>query len=189
MRRINAKDMRSLVSFLGLALLLVCSFGCGGPSSSEGSGGESSSAASSGDVPELTDELIRERINYAFVRNIPEETGNGEAMNWTFIEREPKEISIVDKKIQGDRATVVLDIKTRSSPRARGPRALSGQIRTEWMLRSGWVLRQWEIVNTENISMKYKKLPDVPPDNANANLPHPGSNSDLPKLAVPDSDD
>jgi hypothetical protein len=74
---------------------------------------------------------------------------------------------VLEKKIEGDHATVVLDIKTRSGPHARGPRALAGQIRTEWELRSGWVLRQWEIVGTENISMKYKKLLAPPEQNSN----------------------
>jgi hypothetical protein len=88
-------------------------------------------------------------------------------MNWTFIPNEPKEITIVDKKIEGDHATIILDIKTSSGPRASGPRSLAGQIRTEWQLKTGWVLRKWEIVETENISMKYKNLPKPSPDNSN----------------------
>jgi hypothetical protein len=43
----------------------------------------------------------------------------------------------------------------------RNPRSLAGQIRTEWELKTGWALRKWEIVETENISMKYKNL--LPP--------------------------
>ena len=178
------KDGRAAFLLSSLVLLLACSFGCA-PSASPRDSSENSSSSALGDVPELTDEVIRDRINFAYVRQIPEENGNGEPMNWTFIRQEPKEISIVDKKIDGEHATVVLDIKTRSGPRARGPRYLAGQIRTEWQLRSGWVLRKWEIVDTENISMKYRKLPDMPPDNAN--LPQPGQNSDLPKPPVPDS--
>lgn len=163
--------------FFGAVLLVVCTFGCGGPASPDST---ESSSASSGDVPALTDDMIRERINYAFVRNITEENGTGEPMNWTFMPEEPKEISIVEKQIQGDHATVVLDIKTRSGPRARGPRALAGQIRTEWQLRTGWVLRQWEIVDTENVSMKYTKLPN-PPSLDNSNIPGAPGNSSPPK--------
>jgi hypothetical protein len=170
MQGTRTKDLRAIflvLSFLGVALLLACSFGCGGPAASSDSG-----QGPAGDVPELTDDMIRDRINYAYVRNITEENGTGEPMNWTFMHEEPKEISIVDKQIQGDHATVVLDIKTRSGPRARGPRALAGQIRTEWQLRTGWVLRQWEIVDTENISMKYTKLPTAPSlDNSNSAKP------------------
>jgi hypothetical protein len=73
----------------------------------------------------------------------------------------------VDKQIEGSRATVLLDIKTRSAPRARSQRYLAGQIRTEWALKTGWVLRKWEIVDTENISMKYKNLPNPPAEDAN----------------------
>jgi hypothetical protein len=171
-----------MLCFFGAVLLVVCTFGCGGPASPDST---ESSSASSGDVPALTDDMIRERINYAFVRNIPEENGTGEPMNWTFMHDEPKEINIVEKKIEGDHATVVLDIKTRSGPRARGPRALAGQIRTEWQLRTGWVLRQWEIVDTENISMKYKALAQPPPDNTN--LPAPAANSNPPKSPMQNS--
>ena len=175
MRETSAKNMRGRSlpsSVLGLALLLALSFACGGPPASPGEAGQGSA---SGDVPELTDDLIRERITYTYVRKIPPESGDGEPMNWTFMHDEPKEITIVDKKVEGDHATVILDIKTRSGPRTRAPRSLEGQIKTEWALRTGWVLRQWEIVDTENISMKYKTL-EKPPDNAN--LPQPTDDDD-----------
>jgi hypothetical protein len=111
--------------------------------------------------------MINERINGAFLRDVPEENGAGEPTNWNFIHSEPKEIAVVDKQVGGDKATIVLDIKTRSSPRSREQRYLAGQIRTEWELRTGWVLRQWEIVDTENISMKYRNLPKPAQDNSN----------------------
>lgn len=145
-----------LSAFLGLALLLACSSACA-PDSSPGDGKQSSSASST-DAPELTDEMIRQRINYRHIREIPEENRAAAPINWTFIENEPKEIRIVEKKIEGARATIVLDIKTLTASNAREPRQLAGQIRTEWLLRTGWVMRQWEIVETENISMKYKNL-------------------------------
>ena len=98
---------------------------------------------------------------------MPEENGKGEPISWRFDEDEPKEIAVVEKKMDGTRATIVLDIKTRSAPGWRNPRALAGQIRTEWKLETGWALRQWEIKQTENISMKYKNLPK--PDAQNSN--------------------
>jgi hypothetical protein len=147
-------------TFLGLALLLACSFGCA-PSSSNESG------SASNDLPELTDEIIRERINFAYIREIPEENGVGDPINWNFDEDEPKEIAVVEKQVQGERATVVLDIKTRSAAYMRNPRSLAGQVRTEWELKTGWVLRKWEIVETENISMKYKGIPKPPGQNSN----------------------
>ena len=164
--------MRSLIPLLlSLAILLIA---CGGPpASSDGA------ASSSGEVPEITDELIYDRINDAWVREVPPEdmgppgdTAPHEPIFWNFDHDEPKEITVVDKQQNGTHATIVLDIKTSSAPRARGAnRHLSGQIKTEWELRTGWALRRWEIVGTENISMKYKDLPKPPPDNTNIERP------------------
>ena len=154
-----------LSSFLGLALLLACSFGCA-PSSSQGDGKQSQPASAS-DIPEITDEKIREEINDAYVREVPEENGAGEPINWGFDEEEPKEFMVVEKQTEGERATIIIDIKTTSAPGARTPRQLAGQIRTKWELQTGWVLRRWEIVETENISMKYKNLPKPPASNSN----------------------
>ena len=51
--------------------------------------------------------------------------------------------------------------------KAKTVRYLSGRLRTEWELKSNLVFRRWEIVWTENISMKYKDVPN--PESANAN--------------------
>jgi hypothetical protein len=154
-------------TFLLLSLItasLMASLACAPPSTQ----GDGSGTASNANEPlEITDEMINERINGAFIRDVPEENGTGEPTNWTFIPSEPKEITVVDKQVNGDKATIILDIKTSSSPRSREQRYLEGQIRTEWELRTGWVLRQWEIVNTENISMKYKNLPSKTPEDSN----------------------
>lgn len=162
MPEINAKRM----TFLGLALLVACSFGCA-PSSQHNDGTQGSSASATNEIPEITDELINEQINNTGIRNVPEENGAAEPTSWNFDEDEPKEIVVVEKQMDGNRATIILDIKTTSAPRARDPRYLAGQIRTEWQLRTGWVLRKWEIVETENISMKYRNLPKPPAQNSN----------------------
>jgi hypothetical protein len=169
----------SLLSFVGLALMLTITFGCGGPPPAA-----NSASGPSGEIPELTDEIIHERINDAWVREVPpaETATNGanaanatnaangnsltnlplEPISWGFSRDEPKEIVVVDKQMNGTKATIVLDIKTGSSPRSRNNLQLAGQIRTEWELRTGWVLRKWEIVDTENISMKYRRFPKSP---------------------------
>lgn len=152
-----------LSTLAGLILLLGFSTGCA-PSSSTGRGGESSSGTS--EIPELTDGMIQERINYTGIREVPEENGAADPISWSFDESEPKEISVVEKKIEGDRATLVLEIKTRSAPKSSKPRELQGRIRTEWRLQTGWVLRRWEIVDAENISMKFKNLPKPPEQNS-----------------------
>ena len=141
-------------SILGFALLATCS--CGPPSSQQGT------SPGPTDVPELTDELIHERINDAWIREVPEANGAAEPITWSFDESEPKEIAVVEKQVDGTRATIVLDVKTGSAPRSRNNLQLAGQIRTKWALQTGWVLRRWEIVETENISMKYKSLPKSP---------------------------
>ena len=166
MRRVRSAERRAflLSSFLGAVLLLAGSFGCA-PSASQGEGSSSASSASN-DLPELTEDVIRERINQAGVREVPEESAAAEPINWSFDEDEPKEIAVVEKRIEGERATVVLDIKTRSTPNARNQRYLAGQIRTEWALETGWALRRWEIVGTENISMKFRNLPKPPAQNS-----------------------
>jgi hypothetical protein len=145
-------------------LFLLGSFACGGPA---GGGNPGQSDSGSPGIPELTDEIIRERINEAWVREVPDETGAAPPITWRFFQSEPKEIKVIEKKVEGTRASVVLDIKASSSPRSREQRQLAGQIRIDWELNAGWVLRQWEIVETENISMKYKNLPKPPAQDPN----------------------
>jgi len=153
---------------LGIALLLVsCSTGCAPSSSKEGDGKQSPADSASNNLPEITEDMIQERINDAFVREVPEENGAAEPIVWGFDEDEPKEIAVIEKQMEGARATIILDIKTRSASYVRNPRSLAGQIRTNWELKTGWVLRKWEIVKTENISMKYKNLPKPPAQNSN----------------------
>src|SRR5881392_1413264 len=100
---------KSIILFIVL-LVSAC-----GPSSQQ----QSSSGPGSTDIPELTDDVIRERINNAWVSDVPAENGTSQTISWGFAENEPKEIAIVEKQIDGTHATVVLDIKTGSSPRAR----------------------------------------------------------------------
>ena len=147
---------------LAAALLIAGTSACGPPSSQSGDQGSSSTGASEA-TPELTKEVIDKRINDARVYDVMPENPPGDPITWGFDEDEPKEITVVEQKVEGNRATVVLDIKTGSSPRARVRRHLAGQIRTDWELSTGWLLRRWEIVNTENISMKYKDDPPPPP--------------------------
>jgi hypothetical protein len=165
--RILPRVIFLLSSFLGLAFLLACSFSCA-PSSPQGNGKQSGSASSaSNDIPEITDEKIRQEINDVYIREVPEESGTGEPISWRIDYDEPKEFTIVEKQLEGDRASMVIDIKTQSAPGARNPRYLAGQIRTKWELETGWALRTWEIVETENISMKYKNLPKPTAQNSN----------------------
>lgn len=133
--------------------MVIASVACGPPAQV----GESSPGST--EIPELTQEIINERINDARVYEVMPESGTGDPIAWSFDEDEPKEITVVERQVDGPRATLVLDIKTQSAPRANNLRYLAGQVRTEWHLQTGWVLRRWEIVDTENISIKYRDLP------------------------------
>lgn len=109
--------------------------------------------------PEITVEKIREDINGRRV-SVPAEDGAAEPSNWRFHPNEPKEIEIVEKHLAGDKATLVIDMRTRTSPRAeqRGmTKKLAGRLRLHYELQSGFVLRKWEIVRIENISFAYQK--------------------------------
>ena len=110
-------------SFLGLVLLLTCSFGSA-PRSSPGDGVPGQPDSTSSDMPEITEQTIRERINGAHVKDVPEENGTGEPIGWSFHESEPKELAVVDKQMNGTHPTLLLDIKTRTSPNARTPALL-----------------------------------------------------------------
>ena len=156
--RVN--DVSKKLGLLAVALLLACSIACGPPASQNGAGAADPASA---ETPELSDEIIHRRINETRVYDVAPESGTGEPIAWSFDEDEPKEIAIVEKQIDGNSAIVTLDIKTQSSPRARIHRELWGRIRTHWRLESGFVLRRWEIVNTENLSMKYRDLPKQTP--------------------------
>lgn len=115
-----------------------------------------------GDSPELSDEVIRERIMYHVVDDVKEETAAGEPIYWRFAEREPLQLTVVERKVEGERAEVLLDVVTATAPKARQPRNLKGQIRTYWQLKTGWVLRRWEVVGIDNVSFKYKDAPKPP---------------------------
>lgn len=158
-----ARRSLSLASFLTLSLLF-CTLACAPDST--GGGGQNGAASPANGSPEITDEIIRQELNDAYVRKVPEENGAGEPISWRFDDEEPKEYNVTDKQINGERATLILDIKTRSAPDARTPRQLAGQVRTEWKLQTGWALRTWEIVEAENVSLKYKNLPKPPAPNA-----------------------
>ena len=110
-------------------------------------------------LPEITLETIREDINGKQVE-VPAEDGASEPSSWRFFPNEPKEIEIVEKQLAGDKATFVIDLRTRTSPRAEQQgitKKLAGRLRLHYELQTGFVLRKWEIVRIENISFVYQK--------------------------------
>ena len=110
-------------------------------------------------LPEITLENIREDINGQRV-NVPPEDGATKPSSWRFFLKEPKEIEILEKQLAGDKATLVIDLQTRTSPRAEQQgitKKLAGKLRLHYELKSYFVVRKWEIVRIENISFKYQK--------------------------------
>jgi hypothetical protein len=109
--------------------------------------------------PEITLETIPKDLDGKRVE-VPAEGGASEPSSWRFFPDEPKEIEIIEKQLAGDKATFVIDLRTRTSPRAeqRGiTKRLAGRLRLHYELQTGIVLRQWEIVRIENISFAYQK--------------------------------
>ena len=110
-------------------------------------------------LPEITLENIREDLNGQRVE-VPAEGDASEPSSWRFFPNEPKEIEILEKQLADDQATFVIDLRTRTSPRAEQQghtRRLAGRLRLHYELKTGLVLRKWEIVRIENISFAYQK--------------------------------
>ena len=109
--------------------------------------------------PEITLESIREDLNGQQV-SVPAVGDASEPSNWRYFPNEPKEVEILERQVAGERATFLIDLRTRTSPRAEQQgltRRLAGRLRLHYELRTGFVLRRWEIVQVENISFAYQK--------------------------------
>jgi hypothetical protein len=142
--------------FLLLLLALTCSGACSGSSTNDGNA--PGTDASDG-RPEITEEKIRQNINGRTVEGVPDEANTARPISWTFEPDEPKEFTVLEKKMDGDKATLVIDMKTRSAEGSDHPRQLSGQIRLHYELHTDFVMRWWRIVDVDNISMKYRNEP------------------------------
>ena len=131
-------------------------------------GGGAQQQSAQDQPPDITLETIREDINGEWVDGrVPAADDKSPPRGWAFDRSEPKQIEIVDQKVEGDHATFLINMQTRTAPRSRDPISLSGQLRLHYELESGLVFRKWEIVRVENVSFKYVK--ETPPPDANAN--------------------
>jgi hypothetical protein len=135
-----------------LVLAALCATACGG--------GKQTSAPD--ERPPLNLDTISRDINGRGVET-PSADGKSKPITWVFVPEEPKEIEVVDQKIEDERATFLINMKTRSVSNARNPRHLAGQLRLHYELQSGLVLRQWEIVEVENVSFTYVIEPPPSP--------------------------
>ena len=146
---------------LTLALLLCAAAAC----ASACGGGQNSSPALSATPeqrPELTPEAVRKAITGSWIEDVPAADGKDKPENWGFGYNEKKEIEIVEQKMDGDRATVVVNMKTRSNPRERRQLSLEGQLRFHLELRTEFIFREWRVSDVENISFRYTRLQPSP---------------------------
>lgn len=162
-------NRRQTAALFVLLLAAACALACGG----------SQQSASQEDLPPLNPDSIRRDINGHFVR-VPPADGKTGPISWVFDPFEPKDIQIVDQKIEGDHATFLINMKTHTQPRARNPRSLSGQLRLHYRLQSGLVLRQWEIDEVENVSFTYTDEPPPSPTGETNSNAKPSNNANAP---------
>lgn len=148
---------RLTVALLVLALS-ACAAACGGGNSAGGPG----LSATPEKRPELDLETVKRAINGAWVEGVPAADGQGKPENWRFAHNEPKEIEIVEQKIEGDAATVVVNMKTRSHPRDRRQMSLEGRLRLHMRLETEVFIREWDVAEVENISFRYTLLQPSP---------------------------
>lgn len=145
-----------------LSALACSAAACGGG----GSGGRPTLSATPEQRPDID---INKVINTAWVEAVPAADGKGRPEGWAFDDSEPKEIAVVEQKVEGDRATYVVDIKTRSHPRDRRQMSLEGRLKLHMQLRTELIFREWRVTDVENISFKYTRHDPTPPP-----LPSPG---------------
>ncbi len=177
-----------------ITLLFVCcaaaiAVGCGG--GGQGSSASPTFSATPEQRPELTLETVRSAINGAWVEDVPSADGKGKPEGWSFDYNEPKEIEIVEQKIEGDRATVVVNMKTRSRPRDRNQKSLEGQLRLHLELRLDFIFREWDVTEVDNISFRYTRLeppspaPGGPPPASPGVSPNPPTQNPPPPPPPP----
>lgn len=146
---------------LAIALLLSALAACAGCGGGNSAGGPTLSATPE-KRPDLDLETVRKAINGAWVEDVPAADGKGKPEDWRFYHNEPKEIEIIEQKVEGDTATVVVNMKTRSAPRDRVQKSLEGQLRLHMRLETELFFREWDVAEVENISFKYTMLQPPP---------------------------
>lgn len=144
--------------FISLCLFLMLASAClsSCATSEQGGGGAQPTPEKR---PELTDEKIGETIIGARVEDVPDEADAARPIDWVFYQNEPKNLTVIEKQVDGDKATVVVDVQTASAPKARYPRRLAGRLRLHYELQNEFIFRRWNVVEIENISMKYRNEP------------------------------
>ena len=93
--------------------------------------------------PKITLEKIHQDI-------VGRSTDEG-VMSWTFDKRLPMAISIADSKYEGDKATIIIGMKTSAPAYIAIPaRELGGKLR----LHYEWIANEWNLIRIENLTFK-----------------------------------
>jgi len=138
---------RRAFSLLLLSILSALAGACGGGQPEEDK------------RPEITLDKIREDLD-GERGSVVAEDGTSAPSSWRFFTNEPKEIEILENQPAGDQATIVIDLRTRTSPRAEEQgikKKLAGKLRLYYELHSYVAVRKWEIVRIENLTFAYQK--------------------------------
>lgn len=76
-------------------------------------------------------------------------TGEGIG-TWTFDENELRQISILESKYEGDKATIIVDMKTQSAPGSLMRSQMAGKL----CLHYEWNEEEWNLTQVENLAFK-----------------------------------
>lgn len=99
-----------------------------------------------GSHPEITVPDIEKNI-------VGRDTGEGLAA-WKFDANEPRDITIIESKYKGDKATLIVNINTRSAPGSFLRATANGKLR----LHYEWITNEWTLVKVENLDFKWQLL-------------------------------
>ncbi|MBD3413487.1 MAG: hypothetical protein GF421_03525 [Candidatus Aminicenantes bacterium] len=77
------------------------------------------------------------------------DAGQG-VLSWTFDRDEPKEIEILESEYKGDKAEIVIYIKTQSSPQAIFTQKRQGKLRLQYV----WKENKWDLQRIDNLTFK-----------------------------------
>jgi hypothetical protein len=94
------------------------------------------------DHPKITEEQLGKDI-------VGKNTGEG-ILSWQFEKDEPREIKILETHYSGNKATIIIDMKTESAPRSLTHTKMSGRLRLQYE----WIANEWNLVQVENLTFK-----------------------------------
>jgi len=83
-------------------------------------------------------------------RDIVGKTTGAGIETWTFDENELREISILESKYEGDKATIIIDMKTQSAPGSLMKSKMAGKL----CLHYEWIAEEWKLNQVENLAFK-----------------------------------